>query len=367
MKDTDMDQWIILREYASSCLNDEATPSILAWIERTGVTNEEEIVEETGLKKHELSQILLRLYQNRYIVFGKNSLYSTDKGKDFISSLGIEKDIINDMVDNFYFEDDIKNYLIDLLIFSRSHIYSHYLRTANDLRNWIVLSEHINHDPVQNIKHRKDFQIGALCYFHTLFFIIDADPFIKKTFSHWSSHKNEVYLLQSISELFENKKSVTKDNGDILNSVKRWMSNQLVISHKKPYDYKHIDKWSHFDVYSTYSNIRYSIDNDTWNNLWFDNDRSKDKLERLSSISQVISRNYSHGSGSLHFFKKLIERHSLSAESLSVLIDFKQLLETISNYNEFISRFGLNANNADVILSEIASHIDRIRQSKEKK
>ncbi len=55
---------LLLSEYPKSILDQELPSFILAWMERTGLTTEEDMAKELGIDYHVLTHALLDIYKN---------------------------------------------------------------------------------------------------------------------------------------------------------------------------------------------------------------------------------------------------------------------------------------------------------------
>jgi len=158
---------IHLSEYYDSILGDEENAIVLAWIERSGTTSEEELSKEIKLDEKKIKNIIVKLFRNQLIEISKDFLKISLKGKQVIDSLNLSNELVRYLYSTSKLTHKEDLFLFNSINYYRNKYYQNYLNTCHSLKTWSRLS-HSHHFKKDYIK-RLDEQ--------TLFIIIN-DLFI---------------------------------------------------------------------------------------------------------------------------------------------------------------------------------------------
>lgn len=132
---------INLSEYSHSILNDELNTVVLAWIEKSGSTTEEEISKEILLDDKKVKNIIVKLFKNQLIEISKDFLKISFKGKKVIDSLKVSNEIIKHFYTKLNLNEQEEYFLNQSLTYYRDNYYDNYLNTCNSLKTWDRISK----------------------------------------------------------------------------------------------------------------------------------------------------------------------------------------------------------------------------------
>lgn len=166
------DENIYLSEYAHSMLDDELNTIVLAWIEKSGLTTEEEITNEISIDNKKVKNIIIKLFKNQLIEVTKDFLQTSFKGKKVIDTLKLSNEIVKFFYSQLGLKDQEEYFLNQTLHYYRNNYYYNYLNTCNSLKTWnrIIKSNEFKHD---KLKFEKESFLVIIM--HDLFQLVDKE------------------------------------------------------------------------------------------------------------------------------------------------------------------------------------------------
>lgn len=347
-------EFLKFSEYNSSILNDEATSAILAWIERSGMTSEDEIIDETGISKSDLSQILLRLYKNKFVSFGPNTVQVTSFGKTLLHTLGYDADIIESALDDFKFDFNTKRDLTLVLNYSRNKHYEEYLKTIFDLKIWKLLTLEI--DEKLNPKTKVGFdQIGALSHVRHLCIRLNYTKSYDFTIDFPTVNNLSQCLLISHGESDKPKKLDKRKEQPALNEIFAW-TNKVYEAPSKLDKMKFETQFEYF--FSLYTTIRHNYDQNSWYLKWFD------LSQKIKKKTETVERLHKYFISHREFYKPTrFETPTFirnNTSELKSVIEVLEILRNCSNYLELSEKLNISEHEAIGLITNYTTELNRL-------
>ena len=132
-----------LSEYYDSLLDNEANVLVLAFIEQSGTTTEEEISKEGRFKEKEIKSIIVKLFKNQLIEISKDFLKISLKGKKVLDSLNLSNELVRHHYLPIKLSAEEKLFMFNSIQNYRNNYYHHYLHTCNSLKTWSRITKSI--------------------------------------------------------------------------------------------------------------------------------------------------------------------------------------------------------------------------------
>jgi hypothetical protein len=134
---------ILLAEYPRSIFESKLPVVVLAILERSGLTTEEELTEQVKVEKKELLSTLLDLHHNELIVFGRNTVRISDRGKTLLDRFRLYEGIIEDLLDALSLRGNERDAYRKVVLNYRDNAFPQYLNSLCTMRTWKTLTAHI--------------------------------------------------------------------------------------------------------------------------------------------------------------------------------------------------------------------------------
>lgn len=356
----DLNIKIKLSHHQTSIMNDEITTALLAFIEKSGTTNEEEITSSTGISKETINKVLLKLYKNNLIKYGKKYLVISGDGKKIIDRLGVEKDIVEVNLDEFDFDVDLKNNLTEFLVMSRNLIYPEYLKTITDLRIWNSISMP---ETRKTPKVKFERRIGALCHINRLYLTVLYNMASHDVINKTTLHDPDKFFATSIKEIINHVEIDNKSKTESKYFVLNWLNDIYEIDSKRKFKQETKEK-NLKNLFISYSLPRYRVDYDNWCSVYFN---KFNYSNQKSNVARFISKY----DGSEYNIKSLIlntekVRFKTSNRYLKSFSDTMDMLSICRNKIELSNFLGTDEPEIDGYLKTIDSSIKRINSASNK-
>lgn len=157
-------------EYSDSIMNDELHGVILAWVEKSGQTSEEEISLEIKFDQSVIKNAIIKLFKNRLIDVNKDSFKVSNKGKKIIDTLNVSNEIVKYLYVDYNLNKSEESFLNSSLHFYRNNYYDSYLNTCNSVKVWSRIANSSKHQS-KNFDFDKEHTLTILYYdiFHKIF------------------------------------------------------------------------------------------------------------------------------------------------------------------------------------------------------
>lgn len=340
--------YIKLSEYNSSILNDEENALILTWIERSGITTEEELLNDIHLDEARLKNIILKLYQNQLIELSKNFFTVTFKGKRIISALKLYEEIIKNVFEGFEIEKTELYFLNDCLLNYRERYYEKYLRTLGSIKTWKRISSTHKYSYVD--KHSIENSIGTIL-------IHDLNKAFHQE-AGWSNYYD-------LNLFIKNNLNLEQIEGKFVRHVKETL-NQLYTSKELKTDNEYKDEFFQF---LAYKDLMFTDEGGKTYWIEFKNAKEKNINEKtLSTFKTWKNKCFRIDSDfTTKFFinDPIKNKHGEIKDltSLAFLLDYSNSIE------EFSQKINLSKSETEDILNRIKQRIEKIfsEDPKEKK
>lgn len=142
---------IYLSEYYDSILDDEFNAIVLAWIEQSGTTTEEELSKEIRIDEKKIKNIIVKLFKNQLIEVSKDFLKISLKGKQVIDSLNLSNELVRYLYSASKLNSKEEIFLFNSVKHYRNKYYHNYLNTCHSLKTWsrISHSNYFKNDSIQ--------------------------------------------------------------------------------------------------------------------------------------------------------------------------------------------------------------------------
>ena len=127
---------INLSEYYDSILDDDANAIVLAWIEQSGTTTEDELIKEIKIDDKKIKNIIVKLFKNQLIEVSKEFLKISLKGKKVIDSLNLSNELVRYLYSSIKLDAKEEQFVFNSLKHYRNNYYHNYLNTCNSLKTW---------------------------------------------------------------------------------------------------------------------------------------------------------------------------------------------------------------------------------------
>ncbi|MBE9562849.1 MAG: hypothetical protein IMF12_08320 [Proteobacteria bacterium] len=154
---------LILSQYEKTILEDNSASLILAWLERVGLSTEEEISKDLGIEKSKLLPIILDLYQDRFVEYTENHVKVSESGKKLIDTLGISEEILKDLIKSLKLSDKYELEFYPICKLYREEAFSDYLNTISSIRTWGRLANSLGRKKTK--KELENINIGEISIF----------------------------------------------------------------------------------------------------------------------------------------------------------------------------------------------------------
>ncbi len=143
-------------------LEKESPLLVLSFLERKGLTTDEEMARELGLELSELIRTLLDLHQDRLVDYGRNHVRVSDRGRLFLNRCELEDAVVDDLIQEVSIRDSQRSTFHDILLAYRKDAYSQYL---NSLCSTNLLRKFLREDPKIEPNKLREFDMLALSVF----------------------------------------------------------------------------------------------------------------------------------------------------------------------------------------------------------
>lgn len=346
MKD---DTKLNISEYYSSILDDESNALVLAWIEKSGTTSEEELSKETALDEKYVKNIILKLFRNQLIEISKNFLQVSLKGKTVIDSLKISNEIIKNFYSSLNLDTKEEIFLNYSLNHYRHNYYHSYLNTCNSLKTWDRIINSSKFTPLDKKDSDESYLLIIISDLFKTLYINDENPNIKsfkifledlnvdftekeeKSFKSRNAFRwlKELYTIKSKHEF--NKYDISKREVFEFIICKDLYLNDEKEQHKLLFEFKNSrENKLNENTFITYH---------SWKNKWLDNiDFDITIPNRYSQI--FLNKNFKQNDKDFWDTLIFLLENSESIKDLSIAIN-KPFDET----NELISKIEVSINN----------------------
>lgn len=163
---------INLSEYSHSILNDELNTMVLAWIEKSGSTTEQEISEEISIDEKKVKNIIVKLFKNQLVEISKDFLKISFKGKRVIDSLNVSNEIVKHFYTRLNLNEQEEYFLNQSINYYRDNYYDNYLNTCHSLKTWDRISQS---DKFKHNKWKFETEYFLTVLIHDLFHLTNKD------------------------------------------------------------------------------------------------------------------------------------------------------------------------------------------------
>ena len=127
---------IILANYPKSILDNDKPVSILALIERQGLTTEDELSKSINVTRHEFKKALFDLHVNQLVEYNSNFVKLTVRGKTLIDRLELDDLILNDVLENISIKGERRKSCETFLRLYRNEAFHSYQNSLCSIRVW---------------------------------------------------------------------------------------------------------------------------------------------------------------------------------------------------------------------------------------
>lgn len=139
-----MTNWaLVLSDYPHSVLKSEMPVVVLAFLEQSGITTEDNLVTQLKIDPKLLARILLELYQNRFVIFGKHSIRVSELGKSLLERLSLDDSLIEDLLDRLSISEEYRDTYKKIFMLYRDQAFPQYLNSLGTLQvlAWVFARE----------------------------------------------------------------------------------------------------------------------------------------------------------------------------------------------------------------------------------
>jgi len=146
-----------LNKHPKSVLNSELPIILLTWMERVGLTTEEDASRSLNVDQNTTHKIFLDLYKDNLIDYGRRWVCVSDKGKSLIDRFGLNKDIFEDLLEDLDISESEKYVVMNILDKYRKEAFRQYLDTSCSMRvyDFMSINTHVeNRWDEQSIKEK---------------------------------------------------------------------------------------------------------------------------------------------------------------------------------------------------------------------
>jgi len=127
---------LLIAEYPRSMLKDELSLIVLVFIERGGLTTEDELSSRLSMENHELKQTLFDLHLNQFIEYSKHHMRVTERGKRLIDRSQLSDDILEDLLNSLSPKYDEREIYKTILQQYRDTSFRYYLNSLGSIKTW---------------------------------------------------------------------------------------------------------------------------------------------------------------------------------------------------------------------------------------
>lgn len=131
---------ILLAEYPKALLESKLPLIILILLERSGLTTEQELGAQVRVKHQALSSSLLDLHRNQCIVFGRNSVRISERGKTLLDRFQLRDGILEELLDVLSPGEEDRAAYRSVIMRYRDTAFSQYLNSVCTIRTWQTIA-----------------------------------------------------------------------------------------------------------------------------------------------------------------------------------------------------------------------------------
>lgn len=143
---------LLLSRYPKSLLKTELPSLLLAWVERNGVVNEDDLKLSLGLSLQELSSALFELYTDGLLRYLSDGVTVSEQGRVFLEKLDIDQAVVEDSLENIGLSKDEFSTYSQVVRVYRKEAFSSYLRTMDSIKTWDLACS--NFDDALSLKRK---------------------------------------------------------------------------------------------------------------------------------------------------------------------------------------------------------------------
>lgn len=296
---------ILLAEYPKSLFENKLALIALVVLERSGLTTEEELAQQIKIDQFTLSKSLLDLHQNQFIIFGRNSVRISERGKMLLDRLKLHDGIVEDLLDALSLQGRERAAYHNVLVNYRDTAFPQYLNSLCTMRTWRTIADCIPLPDKAEMKKGEKKNLKQPSNNFVLFTILLRD------LRNWRIHSNPPEdVFDALNENI--RLAITSDKPEGKITVKHSSTTGKALSLLKILQSKQDQKdWQSItkaevplvQSFIILNNFQKGWERDNWYDAWCD--VSPDILESRKGTSQ---------------FLKYLETHLPDAESNRILV-----------------------------------------------